>query len=443
WVGESFDYLADLPKTEFRGYEECKTSGCRVLAIINSADNEAVEMIEASEGETKALVVLDKTPFYAESGGQVGDIGVIETESALFRVSDTKKHEGVFMMIGTAEKGALRIGDTVTASVDTERRNAIRRNHSATHLLHAALRRVLGNHVEQAGSYVDDKEARFDFSHYQALASDEIKRVESEVNREILRGDAVVTLETDIDSARKMGAAALFSEKYGDIVRVVKMGDYSAELCGGTHLDNTAKAGLFRIISETSVAAGVRRIVAVTGLNVLSLLESREALIAETAKELKSASPYDIARRAAAVDGDLRAANRKIEELNAKLASGSTDGIISDSKQVGAVKVATAQLKGMSLEAARALGDDLKAKAPDMVAVLAAENDDKTQIIAVCGADAVKAGAHAGNILKAVAALTGGKGGGRPDSAMGGAGDKSKVAEALEKAAEIVGGMLK
>ncbi|MBQ7719241.1 MAG: alanine--tRNA ligase, partial [Clostridia bacterium] len=415
------------------------------LAIIDSSDNEPVDKIEASDvTETgKAVIVLDKTPFYGEGGGQVGDTGTLANDNTRVRVSDTKKHDGVYMMIGAIESGSLRVGDTVTASIDSDRRAAIRRNHSAAHMLQAALRRVLGSHVEQAGSYVDEHEVRFDFSHFQAMTPEEIKAVENEVNAEILKGDPVETVETDIETAKKQGAMALFSEKYGKIVRMVKMGDYSTELCGGTHLDNTAKAGLFRITGEASVAAGVRRITGVTGFGVIDLLNSRDGLIADTAKELKAASPADIAKRAAVVMNDVRTANHTIEELNSKLASGQTDEIIGSTQQIGAVRLACRQLKGMSTDAARALGDSLKAKAPDIVAVLTLQNGDKTQIITVCGKNAVQAGAHAGNILKAVAAVTGGKGGGRPDSAMGGAGDASKIGEALAAAADIVGEMLK
>ncbi|MCR5262539.1 MAG: alanine--tRNA ligase [Clostridiales bacterium] len=445
WVGESFEYLKDIAKTEFTGYAETATEGCRVLAIVDSSDNEPVDKIEASDvSETgKAVIVLDRTPFYGEGGGQVGDTGILENDTTKVRVSDTKKHDGVYMMIGTIEKGSLRVGDTVTASVDAARRNAIKRNHSAAHMLQAALRKVLGSHVEQAGSYVDDKEVRFDFSHFQAMTAEEIKAVENEVNAEILKGDPIETVETDIETAKKQGAMALFSEKYGKVVRMVKMGGYSTELCGGTHLDNTAKAGLFRIIGESSVAAGIRRITGVTGFGVIDLLNSRDALIADTAKELKAASPADIAKRASAVMSDVRNANHAIEELNAKLASGQTDEIIGSAKAIGVVRLAAKRLKGVSTDAARALGDSLKAKAPEIVAVLTVENGDKTQIITVCGKSAVQAGAHAGNILKAVAAVTGGKGGGRPDSAMGGAGDASKIGEALDAAADIVSGMLK
>jgi alanyl-tRNA synthetase len=317
------------------------------------------------------------------------------------------------------------------------------RNHSSLHLLQAALRQVLGNHVEQAGSYVDEVNGRFDFTHFSALTSEEIARVEAIVNENILRGVAVDTVETDIESAKKMGAMALFGEKYGKIVRVVKMGDCSTEFCGGTHVDNTAKVGLFKIVSESSVAAGVRRIESRTGLGVLDIILDQQKLIGDTAAVLKAQNTADIAKRAASVEDELRTAKKEIEALNAKLASGKLDSIVNSAVSVGAFKLIAAKLDDMEINAARALADDIKARFDDTVAVLAVNGGGKLNFIAVAGKAAVAGGAHAGKLVGAVAAITGGKGGGRPDNAMAGGRDADKIDEALAVAKATLEGMLK
>ena len=298
-------------------------------------------------------------------------------------------------------------------------------------MLQAALRKVLGSHVEQAGSYVDERIGRFDFTHFAALTDEEIASVEALVNEAILAGTAIDTIETDIETARKNGAMALFGEKYGDVVRMVKMGDFSVELCGGTHLDNTAKAGLFKIVTEIGVAAGVRRIEVVTGYGVLKLLGQKESLIEQTAKELKCQNVNDIAKRASLVVEETRQAKREIESLNAKMAGSRVDELLGSAAQVGAFTVITADLKDMAVDAVRSLGDTIKDKNSSAVAVFAIHSGEKLNFIAVCGKDAVANGAHAGNILREVSAVTGGKGGGRPDSAMSGGKEISKIGEAL------------
>ena len=314
WSEDALAFIDKSHKTEFTGYTSMKTASS-VVAIIDSETKEAAgSMPEGGH----AIVILDRTPFYAESGGQVGDTGTINSADTVFRVTDTKKYEGIFIHIGVIESGMLSTGDTVTAFVDEERRNAIRRNHSAAHLLQAALRKVLGTHVEQAGSCVDECRVRFDFSHFTAMTAGEIGKTEALVNSYALAGADIVTTETDIATAKSMGAMALFSEKYGDTVRMVKMGDFSCELCGGTHLDNTAKIGLFRIISESSVAAGIRRIEGTTGYGVLGMLRERDELIAETARELKAGNSADIAHRAAGLQDELRAAKHEIDALEFK-----------------------------------------------------------------------------------------------------------------------------
>ncbi len=437
WTGDSFEFLEDLPQTAFTGYTDI-TSEAKVLAVVDTETSESV----GSKSEGNVIVILDKTPFYAESGGQVGDSGVLCSDSLKVEITDTKKHEGIYMHFGKIVEGTLSLDAVVTASIDTARRDSIKRNHSAAHLLQAALRRVLGNHVEQAGSYVDENRVRFDFTHFQGLTAEEIKAVEDMVNAEILSGDAITITETDAETAKQSGAMALFGEKYGKVVRMVKMGDFSCELCGGTHLDNTAKAGLFKIISENSVAAGVRRIEGTTGLGVLNLLSEKDALISEAASELKVNNYSDITKRAAQLQSEIKAAKHEIESLNGKLASAQTDKLLSSAKECGTVKVIAFKSEA-DLQLARTMCDELKASDPSIVAVISTNVDGKINFTAACGKDAVAAGAHAGNILKQISVIAGGNGGGRPDSATSGGKDASKIGDALDAVYETVKAMLK
>ena len=437
WEGAKKGVLADIAKTEFTGYGNTESEGC-VLALLGDDGKVAA----AGEGD-EISVILDKTPFYGEGGGQVGDVGYIRSAGAELEVTDTKKEDGVYIHICTVRSGDIHEGDSVTASVCPDVRAATERNHSAAHLLQGALRKVLGSHVEQQGSYVDRNEVRFDFSHFASLTAEELSAVETEVNRAILEGVPVVTVETDVESARAAGAMALFGEKYGKTVRMVKMGEYSTELCGGTHVDNTAKIGLFRIVSESSVAAGVRRICGVTGLGVLTLLDKKEKLISDTAKALKAGNPADAPARAAQLGTEVSALKKEIEALNSKIAGSQLDSLLASGESVGTLKLCTADLGNAGVEAARALGDKLRDKDSSAVAVLAIHDGSKLNFIACCGSDAVKAGAHAGRIVGAVAAVCGGKGGGRPDSAMSGGSDVSKVPEALKAAKDILSSMLK
>ena len=415
----------DIAKTNFVGYTSYECEG-KILAILNENGEDVTEI---TEGECS--IILDTTTFYGEGGGQVGDSGVISNDNCEITVNDTKKSDGVYIHMCNIASGSVKVGDTVKCAVDVARREAIKRNHSAVHMLQAALRSVLGTHVEQAGSYVDEKIGRFDFTHFAALTAEEINKVEALVNYQILLGTAIDTVETDIETARKNGAMALFGEKYGSVVRMVKMGDFSVELCGGTHLDNTAKAGLFKIVTEIGVAAGVRRIEVVTGLGVLNLLNDKQGLIDNTAKELKVQNANDIAKRASSLQDEVRALKREIEVLNSKMAGSRVDELLNNAKIVGDVSVITADLKDMAVDAVRSLGDTIKDKNPSAVAVFAIHAGEKLNFIAVCGKDAVSSGAHAGNILREVSAVTGGKGGGRPDSAMSGGKDISKIPEAL------------
>ena len=430
WSDSSKSLLEHLPATEFLGYTADECDG-KILSIF--VDNEAVDTV--SEGE--CTIVTDKTVFYGEGGGQVGDIGNITLGDTVLTVLDTKKTNGIYLHECQVENGTVKVGDTVHLSINRDRRNAIRRNHSACHLLQAALRHVLGTHVEQAGSYVDEHRVRFDFTHLSAMTEDELARVEAIVNYNILSAEGCSTTVTDIASARAMGAMALFGEKYGDTVRVVKIGPSSTELCGGTHVSSTGEIGLFKIISETSVAAGVRRIEGTTGLGVLALLREKQALINETAETLKVPNPNNIAKKAQSLQGELKESRRELEAANAKLAEIKTESLIGGIKPVGKFMLLTARVE-MKPDAARALSDTVKAKYPNGVAVLAVVNDGKLNFVAAAGKDAVAAGAHCGNILREVSAVTGGKGGGRPDSAMSGGRDLDKIDEALKKAEEIL-----
>ena len=430
WADSSKSLLENLPTTEFLGYESEKCEA-KVLSII--ADGAVVDQI--SEGECS--VILDKTVFYGEGGGQVGDSGTITVGDTTLRVVDTKKTNGVYIHECELENGALKVGDVVTASIDSERRAAIKRNHSAAHLLQAALRQVLGTHVEQAGSYVDEHRVRFDFTHLAAMTQEEIAKVEAIVNANILLSEKAETIVTTPDEAKKMGAMALFGEKYGSEVRVVKIGSSSTELCGGTHVESTGNIGLFKVISESSVAAGVRRVEGTTGLGVLALLGERDALIRDTAKELKSPNPAGIAKKAESLQAEIKELRRELESANSQIANAKAEALFSGIKTVGKFKLLSARVE-MRPDQARGLCDTVKDKYSDAVAVFAAVSDGKLNFAVAAGTDAVKAGAHAGNILREIAAICGGKGGGRPDSAMGGGRDIDKIPEALAKAEEIL-----
>ena len=432
--GMSFD---GIPTTEFVGYlnNSCEAT---VLALIYNG--ESVDL--AAEGE-KVIVVLDKTPFYGEGGGQVGDIGVIKGVNATLSVQNTTKTTGgVFTHIATVDSGAISVGDAVTAEIDVARRSAIRRNHTAAHLLQAALRRVLGTHVEQAGSYVSESITRFDFTHFSALTKEEISSVEALVNEAILEGIDVMNREMPIAEAKALGAMALFGEKYGDIVRVVKAGDFSTELCGGTHIDNTAKIGLFRIISESSVAAGVRRIEAVTGTNVLSLLNKYKDTIDETASVLKSVNVMEIASRAAALTSELKEMSKKMEALETKMAGSKINDLLADAIEKNGIKIICALIPNTPASDLRTMCDKVKGDNPAAVCLFGSTVGEKLTFCAACGAEAVKKGANAGNIVREVAKITGGNGGGKPDSAMAGGKDVSKANEAISSAKQIIADMI-
>jgi alanyl-tRNA synthetase len=435
WIASNDE---DTAETTFVGYEvfEC---GANIEAIIANG-----ERIGIAKSGDNVSIILDKTPFYAESGGQVGDSGVIVSQTACVRINGCKKsNTGRFIHTGEVISGTIAISDKVTAKVDTIRRNAIMRNHSAAHLLQAALRRVLGNHVQQAGQLVDDNKLRFDFTHFSGLSQQELDRVEQEVNDAILSGIDINVKEMSISEAKKSGAMALFSEKYGDKVRVVKMGGFSLELCGGTHIDNAAKIGLFKIVSEASVAAGVRRIEGATGYSVLELLKDANNALKETAISLRTNIVADVAKRAAQLTSDLKSKDREIEQLQGKIAGMQLDGLISKGKEIRGVLVITSVIKGSSVDAVRLIADKLKDAEPNAVVVLACLVNDKLNFMASCGKNAIQKGAHAGNIVKAVAGVAGGGGGGKPDTAMAGGKDISKMEQALETVIVSVENMIK
>ncbi len=439
WSNASKTLLAGMPETEFVGYTATECDA-KVVALL--VDDMAVE--EVTEGDF--TLVLDRTPFYGESGGQVGDTGTVTGHDFAASVTDTQKSDGVYIHLCSLARGSVRVGDSIHAEVSDVRRTAIMRNHSACHLLQAALRTVLGKHVEQAGSYVDGERVRFDFTHFAPLTAEQLKAVEGLVNARILVGLPVEKLELPIEEAKKLGAMALFGEKYGKVVRVIRMGTFSTEFCGGTHVDNTAQIGLFKITSETSVAAGVRRIEGVTGLGVLALIAGQEEVIRNTAHELKAPAPADMPAKAAALHADLNAAHKEIDRLNSRLAASQVDGLLAGGIRVGKsgkVLLVTAALDGVPVDVARSMTDMIKEKNPAAVAVLAVSGDGKLNFLAAAGKEAVALGAHAGKLVGAVAAVTGGKGGGRPDNAMAGGRDIDQIPEALSTAEVVLGGMLK
>ena len=424
--------------TKFVGYTDL-TAETKLLAMIKNG--EAADMCE--EGD-RVTVLLETTPFYAESGGQVGDKGTIESNGNVMEVLDTQKLTGgQFVCDCEVTSGGFTTGADVTAKVNPETRAAVMRNHTAAHLLQAALRTVLGDHVHQAGQLVNDERVRFDFSHFEAVTADELKKIEAIINKNILDAITVTMTEMPIEEARKLGAMALFGEKYGDVVRVVNVDGVSIEFCGGTHVDNTSKLGLFKILSENSVAAGVRRIEAVTGAGVLALIDEYKTTITSAAQAVKAPNATELVSKCNAIAGEVKALEKEISELKSKIAASQLDSLFNNAETVGSVKVITAVLENTKPDVLRTMGDQIKDKASDAVAVIAATNENGGSIICACGKDAVTNGAHAGKIVQKVSALTGGKGGGRPDSAMAGMGDASKAAEAIAAVSGIVAEFVK
>ena len=423
WAG--VDLGLDTTPTKFTGYDHTVDQGT-ILAIV--CDGEVCSEID--EGK-QGVLVLDCTPFYAEMGGQVADNGVIETDGALFQVTDVQKDKaGKFLHHGVMHSGRLQVEQTVTARIDTDRRKAIMRAHSATHLLQAALREVLGDHVHQAGSLVEPDRLRFDLTHFSAITPEELERVNEIVGDWILDGMDVTVSEMSMEQAKASGATALFSEKYGDVVRVVNMGGKSVELCGGTHVDNTAKIGPFRITGESSVASGVRRVEAITGKAYLREMEAVNRRM-YAAAEVLHAKPADLIAKAKGFTAELKEARQNVERMKEKILHSDVDRFLYASKNIGGIKVITTTRTDLEAGDLRKLGDFLRDKDPDTVAVLATATESKVTFVAVCGKNAVARGIRAGDLVRAVSAVTGGKGGGKPDSAMGGGSEVLKIDDAL------------
>ena len=432
WAGVEFG--KEVPETKFVGYTQNTVEGAKVVALV--VENEqAEELMPGVDG----IVVLDQTPFYAEMGGQVADHGTLTCGGTVFTVTDVQKNKGgKYMHYGKVSGGILKLGDTVTAAIDVKRRRAIMRAHTATHLLDAVLRKVLGDHVHQAGSLVEPDHLRFDFTHFSALSAEELGKVSALVNEAVLEGYDVVTEELPIEKAKEKGAVALFGEKYGDVVRVVDMGHgFSVEFCGGTHLDNTAKVGVFHITSEFSVASGVRRIEATTGQASLDTMERNQEMLFRAAATLK-VKPGDLREKAEAMVGEMKQLHQALEAFRSREAAGNAERILFAAHEVGGLKVVTATVPDADAARLRTMGDFLRDKDPKVVAVLAAVNEGKITFLAVCGKEAVKAGIKAGDIIKQVSAIAGGSGGGKPDSAMGGGKDPLMLDNALAMVDNVV-----
>ena len=423
--------------TEFVGYEK---NSCQAKVLAVCVGEEVSGTIAGGE---KGIIVLDQTPFYAEMGGQVADHGVILVGDSRFEVNNVQKDKGgKYLHYGVMTTGSIKVEDLVLASIDVERRKAIMRAHTATHLLQKALQSVLGDHVHQAGSFVEPDHLRFDFTHYSAVTLEEMAKINALVQSAVLEGYGVDIREMSIEEAKAQGAMALFSEKYGDTVRVVNMGNYSIELCGGTHLDNTAKVGPFRITSEGSVASGVRRIEAITGKACLEQMENTNALVLEACAMLK-AKPVDLHNRLQAQLDEVKELKKRIEQYKSKEAAGEVDRFLFGSHNVGGLKVLTAMVPGADPNKLRQMGDLLRDKEPCVAAVLSAVNGEKITFLAICGKEAIAKGVKAGDLVKTVCTACGGSGGGKPDSAMGGGKDAAKVDNALALVDDFVASKVK
>ena len=430
WAGVEFG--KEVPSTEFVGYNQ---DSCEASVVALVCDDELCGQLE--EGRD-GIVVLDKTPFYAEMGGQVADHGVITGQGFTFTVTDVQKNKGgKFMHYGHVARGSVTVGDTVCPAIDTQRRKAVCRAHTTTHLLDAALKKVLGDHVHQAGSLVEPDRLRFDFTHFEAITPEQLSQVEWMVNDAILEGCPVVTEVLPIEEAKKKGAVAMFGEKYGETVRVVEMGDFSMEFCGGTHLDNTAKAGPFRIKSESSVASGVRRIEATCGRMSLESMEKTSGVLVRAAQFFKTA-PSGLLERMEQQASEMKQLRQALDKFKAEASLGEAKQFLAAAKTVKGLHVLTATREGLDANALRKMGDFLRDKDPTVVGVLASISEEKVTFLAVCGKEAVAKGVKAGDLVKLVSGICGGKGGGKPDSAMGGGSDLLKVDDALAAVDDFV-----
>ncbi len=433
WKDEMFEKFLALPSPEFVGYDslECDTE---ILGIYYNDDfNDS-----ASYENGTVTLVLSKTPFYGEGGGQVGDTGIITCDNAKLNVTDAKKlRDGRIIVAAEIIDGYIEKGDKCHAEVDKDRRAKIAANHSATHLLQKALKMVAGDHIEQAGSFVNDERLRFDFTHYEAVTKEQLKEVEEIVNREIFNSLCVTCNEMPIDEAKKLGAMALFGEKYGDVVRVVKMGDFSIELCGGTHVKNTSNIGIFKILSESGIAAGTRRIEATTGLGVVKYLSEKESLINDISQELK-VGPSEIVHKISSMNSEIKTLKQDISKLNEKLAKGGLDDMLSSAVEISGIKVVCGKMDGADMGALRTTGDELKNKLPDVVGVFLSDIDGKVSLYVTASKSAVAKGIHCGNVVKEIAKYVDGAGGGRPDGAQAGGKNPQGIDDALKASVEVI-----
>ncbi|MGI6621599.1 MAG: alanine--tRNA ligase [Acetivibrionales bacterium] len=436
WEKDLFANTDKTSKTEFVGYAKYTEDGTVQFIVLND------ELADSAQQDDEVTIVLDKTPFYAESGGQAGDSGTIYNSNFKMSVRDCRKTaDGKHLHLGKIIEGGVHVGDKVTASIDIDRRKAAARNHTTTHLLHKALRNVLGDHVNQAGSFVNHERLRFDFTHFSAMTREQIEAVENEVNGKILENLCVKTEEMSVDDAMKSGAIALFDEKYGDLVRVVSTGDYSKELCGGTHLSSTGEAGLIKILSENGISAGVRRIEALTGFNAINYYKEKESLLKHASEAAKS-SVEDIVNKIENLYDEIKTTKKELEDINSKMVNSSLNSFIEKAIVVKGMKIVTAKLDGLDMNALRNASDTLKNKVGSGVVILASSKDDKVNLIVSATKDAVDAGIHSGNIIKEAARACGGGGGGRPDMAQAGGKDPSGMDKALEIARERAASML-
>ncbi len=416
--------------SQFVGYDRLEHES--KVTVLTTADAIVDALSEGMEG----TILVEETPFYATMGGQAADTGMISTADGTFEVADTIKLQGTKIgHVGKMVSGAIHTGDTVKLSVDESQRNLTANNHSATHLMQKALRLVLGSHVEQAGSLVDQEKLRFDFTHFSPMTDEEIAKVEQIVNENILGGLPVVTKEMTLDEAKKTGAMALFGEKYGEKVRVVQMGEFSSELCGGTHVENTRNISAFKIISESGVAAGVRRIEALTGAGLIAYYDEAERQLRQAAKALKAA-PADVVKKITAMQEECKALAKENDALKAKMAKAAAGDMMSAAEEVNGVKILVSRLTDVDMNGLRDLGDEAKQKLGEAIVVFAAENGGKVNLMATATDGAVAKGAHAGNLIKEIAKLVGGGGGGRPNMAQAGGKNPAGIEEALKRAKE-------
>jgi len=437
WERDLFANTDKTAKTVFTGYTNYTDEGTVQYIVIND------ELAESAQQDDEVMIVLDRTPFYAESGGQAGDTGIIYNSNFRMEVRDCQKTaDGKYLHIGKVVNGGVQVGDKVTASIDAAKRKATARNHTATHLLHKALKNVLGDHVNQAGSFVNYERLRFDFTHFSAMTREQIEAVENEVNEKILENLKVSTEEMTVDEAKKSGATALFDEKYGELVRMVSAGDYSKELCGGTHLSHTGEAGLIKIVSESGISAGVRRIEALTGFNAINYYKDKENILKEASEAAKS-SVEDIVNKIENLYDEIRITRKELEEISAKMVNSSMNGIIENAAEVKGMKIVAAKLENLDMNALRNASDTVRNKIGSGVVILASAKDGKVNLIVSATKDAVNAGIHSGNIIKEAASACGGGGGGRPDMAQAGGKDPSGIDKAIgiakEKAIQMLG----